>query len=134
MIKSFFNIFADKNTAKEESQLSAQQLKDLMENSKIKVIPLDVRSKIEYDRYHIKGALNIHIVDLSMQSLQKALNLKENEKIIIVTYCNAGGRGGRSFSFLTNENTNENIQIKNLTNGINQWIDNGFPIEENVKS
>jgi rhodanese-related sulfurtransferase len=116
-----------------KEQLSAINFKELMEQDDIKVFPLDVRSQPEYNRYHIKGSLNIHIENLSIEVLEKTLNLdKSEEKIIVVTYCNAGGRGGRSFSLLKEQNTNPNIIIKNLQHGINEWILAGFEIEENI--
>ncbi|MDR2007754.1 MAG: rhodanese-like domain-containing protein [Alphaproteobacteria bacterium] len=130
-MKSLLDIFKTTSPASQD-QISARELQNLMETSKIKVIPLDVRSDVEYNRYHIRSALHIHIVDLSIESLEKALSLKDGEQVIVITYCNAGGRGGRSFSLLKSQNTNKNIQVKNLTHGINQWIEAGFPIEESL--
>ncbi|MDR0484463.1 MAG: rhodanese-like domain-containing protein [Alphaproteobacteria bacterium] len=128
LLSLFKNQTSESTKSSTEEQLSAESLKNLIENSKIKVIPLDVRSYAEYNGYHIEGALHIHIVDLSIESLQAALNLQPQEKAIVVTYCNAGGRGGRSFSLLKEQNNNSNIQIKNLTHGINEWINKGYPI------
>lgn len=116
----------------QKEQITAEDLKDLIDHSKIKVFPLDVRSDLEYNRYHIKGSLHINIEELSIEALEKALNLNKNEKAIVVTYCNAGGRGGRSFTLLNSQNSNPNIIIKNLKHGINEWIDAGFEIEENI--
>lgn len=116
----------------EKEQITAEDLKNLMDNSDFKIIPLDVRSDLEYNRYHIKGALHINIENLSIEALEKALNLQSGEKAVIATYCNSGGRGGRSFNLLKEQNTNSNIFIKNLQKGINSWIDAGFEIEENI--
>ena len=62
----------------QKEQITAEDLKDLIDHSKIKVFPLDVRSDLEYNRYHIKGSLHINIEELSIEALEKALNLNKN--------------------------------------------------------
>ncbi len=116
---------------KQSEQINAQELQQILEDSSIKVVPIDVRTEAEYKRYHIKGSLNIPIAGLSIDGLRSALELNANDKIIIVTYCNAGGRGGIAFNILKASNTYDNIVVKNLQHGINEWIDAGYAVEEN---
>jgi rhodanese-related sulfurtransferase len=113
----------------EKEQLSPADLADLIAHSKCYVI--DVRSAREYERYHIKGAYNINIDDLSWDNLLQTLNIKNEDDVSVVTYCNAGGRGGRAFLMLKNQKPQgANIKVKNLQHGINAWIDAGHKIQE----
>ena len=114
-----------------QEQITALDLNDLIVNEKVAII--DVRSIDEYNYYHINKAYNIHISELSINKVIEVLQNNNDDSKIIITYCNAGGRGGRAFSLLKEQNQQPNYHkyglfIKNLQHGINQWIDSGFPI------
>ncbi|MFL1781198.1 Rhodanese-like domain-containing protein [Candidatus Hepatincolaceae symbiont of Richtersius coronifer] len=116
-----------------KEQLNADELKYLMETQKVMI--LDVRTPKEFKLYHINGAYNLPIGDLSYEKLVDLKQAKGFNGNIVVTYCNAGGRGGKSFTLLKNQqlsqtkdnnsSLNEQLQIKNLTHGINEWINKG---------
>ena len=114
-----------------KEQLTPEEAKLLIDNYEAVVI--DVRTKNEYQFYHINGALHIPIDELSIDVLIAKLNMKnlgELQKKIVITYCNAGGRGGRAFLLLKENNKHDNLLIKNLQHGINAWIQNGYPISK----
>lgn len=115
----------------EKNNISAQTLNELLQNGDVAII--DVRSKDQYNFYHINNAYNIPIDDLSLSVVIKELEKNNDKSKIIVTYCNSGGRGGRAFEMLYKENTQSqystyNLEIKNLEHGINQWINSGYGI------
>lgn len=112
-----------------KEQISAEELQQLME--KYTVIVLDVRTKEEYFNYHIKNAINLPYQTLTDTSLTEHIKIHNAEFVIVVTYCNSGGRGGKSFTLFSKSNDNPKILVKNLTHGINEWIDKGYPIVEN---
>lgn len=113
----------------QKEQISAEELKQLM--AEYTVIVLDVRTKEEYFSYHIKNAINLPYQSLSYSVLKEHLKVYNADFIIVVTYCNSGGRGGKSFTLLHSANDDSKILVKNLTHGINEWIDKGYPIQEN---
>lgn len=117
-----------------KEQISAKELDFLINNYKNKIYILDVRSPLEYSSYHLKAASNFPIEDLSLLNVLNELNISpKDEEVILVTYCNAGGRGGRSFNMLKEENSkiaNSQLLIKNLQHGINEWIDLGYKISK----
>ena len=110
-------------------QLTPKETKLLIDN--YGAVALDVRTEKEFQFYHIKGALHIPIDELSVETLTSKLNMEnlgDIGKKIIITYCNAGGRGGRSFLLLKNSNNNDKLLIKNLQHGVNAWIQSGYPV------
>ena len=114
-----------------QEQLTAIELTELIVNEKVAII--DVRSVDEYNYHHINNAYNININDLSLDRVLEVLQNNNDNSKIIITYCNAGGRGGRAFALLKEQNQQDiyhkyGLSIKNLKHGINQWIDFGFPI------
>ena len=112
-------------------QLTPEEAKLLIDNYNSVVV--DVRTEKEYQFYHIQGALHIPINDLSIDVLIAKLNMNnlgELQKKIVITYCNAGGRGGRAFILLKESNKHDTLLIKNLQHGINAWIQSGYPISK----
>ena len=114
-----------------KENLSALELNELILNNKVAII--DVRSLEEFNYYHINKAYNININELSLNKVLNVLQSNKDESKIIITYCNAGGRGGRAFTLLKEQNQQSDylkygLCIKNLQYGINEWISLGLPI------
>lgn len=104
--------------AAQAPQISATDLKALKEREDILLI--DVRTKAEFDRSHIPGAIHIplrNIEDGSGIKTIQALQQKQSKKI--VTYCHSGGRSHRAINHLIQSG----LSATNLTGGIVKWRD-----------
>ncbi|NUM25299.1 MAG: rhodanese-like domain-containing protein [Candidatus Buchananbacteria bacterium] len=81
---------------------------------------LDVRTKEEFDRAHIQGALFLPLDEISQLSLTK-LGLEKNQEIIV--YCLSGPRGFDAAKILANLGY---TNVKNMTSGLLAWRANGY--------
>jgi thioredoxin len=103
----------------EYKEVDAKEFAELAkdENSVI----LDVRTKGEYNRGHIKGATLIPV-----QELQRRVNELDSlkDKTILV-YCRSGNRSTVAASILKKSGFKS---IVNLRPGINSWLSAGFPV------
>ena len=111
-----------------KQQISAHELSFLIKNYTVMV--LDVRHPEEYTNYHLENSINLPIDNLNDETFKAYATTKDAKPLVVVTYCNSGGRGGRAFNLLQRMNDNPNIIIKHLHSGINQWINYGYPIIE----
>lgn len=84
-------------------------VKQLMEKiiSKENIVVLDVRSKVQYNEDHIKGAINIPMSNLAIE----ADNLDIDKEIVV--YCNSGKVSIGATLFLLDKGFN----VKNLKGG-----------------
>ena len=80
---------------------------------------LDVRTTGEFNEDHIEGAVLIPVLEL-----ENRLNELPKDKPIIV-YCKIGGRSSTAANILME---NSFTEIYNMTGGITDWIDKGYPI------
>ncbi|MBP2644023.1 MAG: sulfurtransferase [Firmicutes bacterium] len=93
--------------------VSADEAAVLLRNNKDTVI-LDVRTKEEYDRGHIPGAILIPTQELSARIHE----IKKADSVPILVYCASGGRSpGAVDTLLRNKVTN----IYHLYRGISSW-------------
>lgn len=59
-------------------------------------ILLDVRSKQEYDEYHLDGAICVSLYDLEYS----IKNIIKNKEQIIIAYCQSGARSKKAINIL----------------------------------
>jgi rhodanese-related sulfurtransferase len=74
---------------------------------------IDVRSKTDYDKGHIEGAMNIPHEELKA----KSVNLDKNKKYAV--HCNKGTTGNAAQNLLINLGFKE---VYNISGGYNQYI------------
>lgn len=101
------------------SNLQASEFKVLVE--KKKGIILDTRSKGEFARGHIQGAVLIDLQDPNVQAI--LLALPKNKPLYC--YCYSGARSRTVASFLVQ---NGYASVFNLQRGIVDWNANMFPL------
>lgn len=79
---------------------------------------IDVREPDEYATAHIAGSLLIPLgsVPTSLEKIPRDIPL--------VVHCKAGGRSARAVTFLME---NGFTQIRNLTGGMDAWLDADLP-------
>lgn len=109
-----------KKTQTEVRNISAKQAKELIDKEK-DVFILDVRTKEEYNEFHIKGANLIPI-----QELESNLNKIPKEKKVVV-HCAKGKRSARACEILKDKGLKE---LYNIEGGINQWKSEGYSVEK----
>jgi rhodanese-related sulfurtransferase len=80
---------------------------------------LDVRSKEEFDSGHIDGAYLIPVSELE----NRLAELPQNKPIIV--YCRSGNRSTSAANILLEKGFKE---IFNMTGGITEWQNEGFPL------
>lgn len=93
-------------------QISATQLKQLIDSSEPTPLLLDVREPHEYEICHIDGSLL-----MPMQSVPNRLDELDSKQCII-TICHHGMRSQQVAQFLFNNGFGNVI---NLSGGVNAW-------------
>ena len=88
------NIFR-KHLFRQDNQISYMQAKEIMNKNPLAIL-LDVRSKQEYDEYHLNGAICIPTYELSKE-IEKIV---ENKEQTIIVYCQSGGRSKKAVGIL----------------------------------
>jgi len=127
-------IFADikeipkvKTEAEEETQaegissvenISVEEVYEIIDNDEDYMI-LDVRTQEEFNEGYIEGAVLIPVSEL-----EDRLNELPQDKPIIV-YCKSGVRSSTAANLLVE---NGFIEIYNMTGGITDWINEGYPV------
>jgi len=76
-------------------QISSKEAKTIMDSEKDYVI-LDVRTKEEFDEYHIEGAVLIPDYEIK----EKAESILTNKEQLILVYCRSGRRSKNAASEL----------------------------------
>ena len=101
-------------------QIGASELKQTLDQQGEEILLIDVRTKLEFDRDHLPGAIHINVSDiedgLGLKIIQE-LQSKQSRKII--TYCHSGTRSNRAIDRLRQAG----ISATNLTGGVVQWRD-----------
>ncbi|WP_040211447.1 rhodanese-like domain-containing protein [Clostridium polynesiense] len=93
--------------------ITAEEGKELIENNK-NVLVLDVRTKDEFARGHIKNAKLIPVSELD----QRLSSIKSYKDKPVLVHCASGGRSPRAVKLLLK---NEFTQIYHLYRGLNSW-------------
>lgn len=75
------------------------------------MILIDVRTKEEYDRYHIEGAINHDIMDM-MEG--KFPNIDKDAEVSL--YCESGNRSMMAKNMLENAGFNKVIDLGSIDN------------------
>ena len=106
--------------AAQAPQISASELKQTLDQQGEEILLIDVRTKQEFDRSHLPGAIHINVRDIEDGpglTLIQELQGKQPRKII--TYCHSGVRSNRAIDRLRQAE----IPATNLTGGVVQWRD-----------
>ena len=113
-----------------EVQIAPAELLDYMHDSKIKIIPLDVRDERYYNMFHLRGA--VHVPLDRVQEKAKELQF-ELANTVFVTISNDEADATEAWKILKAESL-PNIYI--LEGGINGWLDtysgNSFSEQDHV--
>ena len=131
VILSLFTIFSIGCTKKEETSgnkeykyYTAEQVKDSIEK-KEDIILLDIQVKEEWDKHHIKGAIETNAYPVKTDEQKKKLDnslpsISENENPIVII-C-PGGKGGatRTYDYLMKKGIKED-RLYILENGQSKW-------------
>lgn len=98
--------------------VSPQTVKEYIDKNDDSYILVDLRSKAEYDKEHIKSALNIPAVSLSKDQIIAAFQRLPKDKQIIVHCYSFACTLGRQIGRLLSQN---NIFVKEMDVGWNEW-------------
>ena len=121
-VMALFVIVGCNTYEKSITYISASEGKALIEKVSATVI-LDIRTSAEFERGHIKNALNIDYYEPSFEFELKKL-AKDSTYFV---YCRSGNRTRRS------EDIFERLAFKQvfiLEKGLREWIRSGYPIEQ----
>lgn len=88
------NVFV-KHLLRQDNQITYIEAKEIMKENPLAIL-LDVRSKQEYDEYHLEGAICIPTYEISSE-ISKII---ENKLQIIIVYCQSGGRSKKAINLL----------------------------------
>ncbi|MEM0910869.1 MAG: rhodanese-like domain-containing protein [Pseudomonadota bacterium] len=102
--------------------IDAQQLKVLIDSNDACLV--DVREAIEHDAFHIAPSAHIPLGKITSDLLPKT-----DKKVVI--YCLKGVRGQKACEKVTA--TNDDVDVFNLTGGINAWRAAGLPLKVSEK-
>ncbi|CAO2813768.1 unnamed protein product [Amaranthus hypochondriacus] len=98
---------------------------------------LDVRTKEEFQKGHVEGALNIPYMFVTEEGRVKNQDFiaqvlevsKKDDKLVVA--CNRGGRGLKATIDLKNEGYEH---VANIEGGYSAWVDAGFAGENAEKT
>ncbi len=88
-----------------------------------KVVIVDVRSKEEFGDGHLKGALNIDILESDFEA--KLGKLDKSKPVLV--HCQAGGRSTRSLPVFEKLGF---TQVFHLDGGYGGWVEAGKPVDK----
>ena len=84
---------------------------------------VDVRTADEYNKGHIKNALNIDFLDSNFK-----LNIQKLDKTKpVIVYCQRGSRSSKSATKLVE---NAFVKVYNLKGGFSKWLSEGRSVEK----
>jgi len=99
-----------------EVQIAPAELLNYMHDSKIKVIPLDVRDEQYYNMFHLRGAVHVPLGDVQEKAKELQLELANT---VFVTISNDEAAATEAWKILKAESL-PNVYI--LEGGINGWL------------
>lgn len=88
------NIFVNR-LFRQDNQITYMQAREIMNKNPLAIL-LDVRSKQEYDEYHLNGAICIPTYELT----NEIGRIVENKEQVIIIYCQSGGRSNKALNIL----------------------------------
>ena len=100
-----------------EVQIAPAELLTYMNDSKIKVIPLDVRDEIHYNQFHLRGAVHLPLDKVQDKASELQLELANT---VFVTMSNDEETATEAWKILRAESV-PNLYI--LEGGINAWLE-----------
>lgn len=91
------------------------------DDSKESIILLDVRTPKEFEEGHIKGAINVDVLDENfLKNAEEALKIKSKSKApVVAVYCRSGVRSLKAADLLLKNNFAS--KLYNLKEGIKGW-------------
>jgi len=98
-------------------QIAPAELLTYMNDSKIKVIPLDVRDENHFNQFHLRDAVHVPLEDIQEKASELQLELANT---VFVTMSNDEEAATEAWKILKAESL-PNIYI--LEGGINAWLD-----------
>lgn len=114
-----FGIFASAQTINKINSVDANKM--IGEDKELVI--LDVRTPMEFNQGHIKGAVNI---DISQPGFyDKILKLDKSKSYLV--YCRTQNRSGVTVNFMKEKGFNN---IYQMVDGITGWNINGLPVEK----
>ena len=100
-----------------------QDVKVIIDHKGANPVLLDVRSPEEFAQGHLKGAINIPL----MQIEKRLASLRKYKKRTIITMCDKGVRGMQACGILVANNIGWTYYMKT---GIDGWVQAGLPLEK----
>lgn len=100
--------------AAESPEITPAQLVQQLNNTKILLV--DVRTKAEFERGHLPGAMHLPIDQIESGDAIKQIQMQLSDRQL-VTYCHSGQRSHRALAKLRQAG----ITGQNLTGGIVAW-------------
>ena len=100
-----------------EVQISPAELFTTMYDQKLKPVMLDVRPEVEYNLFHIRGAQNIQVSELSVFAKELIAEYTPNRVIVVMS--NDETSATQAWKVLVAESV-ANVYI--LEGGVNNWI------------
>jgi rhodanese-related sulfurtransferase len=107
----------DQALAQREMQISPAELFTTLYDQKLKPVMLDVRPEAQYNLFHIRGARNIQIEELSAYSKELIAQFTPNRVVIVMS--NDEAAATQAWKLLVAESV-ANVYI--LEGGVNNWI------------
>lgn len=104
-----------------QTRITANEAIKKLNSSKIQL--LDVRTEEEFNKKHIKNAVNINWADKTNFEVQTA-NLSKKKPIYI--YCLSGGRSTKAASYLSKKG----FKVYEIEGGILSWESENLPLEK----
>lgn len=124
LIRNFLSNKIEISLKKDFSRISLFEAKNLFD--KEKGFFIDARSKTEYKKGHIKGAINIPVGKI-FQYLEKNISKLPKDKIL-VTYCN-GYNCESSIELAEILRQYRFDRVKTFFMGWTEWAKAGYPVE-----
>ncbi len=84
---------------------------------------LDVRTAEEFAEGHIKGAVNIDVMENDFESRIVELDIKK----MVLVYCRSGSRSAKAAKIIRKAGVKK---IFDLEGGITFWVEEGYTIEQ----
>lgn len=104
--------------------ISPDELKKLLAEGKVQII--DVREKKDYDKAHIKGAINIFDEDFIFKAKESVAKLVKSGRVVLV--CATGARSASSYyAILDSDYTNKN-NLQYLDNKVTYLANGDFEV------
>ncbi len=92
--KEMKNVFT-RHLFRQNDQIAYMEAREMMRENPSTIL-IDVRSKQEYDEYHLEGAICIPTYELTDEILKRVNNKEQT----IIVYCQSGGRSRKAIGLL----------------------------------